>query len=213
MPKKFSAVEYLVRKYVEGEYAIIPIKIKRAEDFFSQFDPTQTTLSTEISSYIDKCSYNIPVRFKIKLKIICKEEISKELQEQMQNAVRNHYGLIVFDKGLDLRTNTYKSLWLLLWGIFFLGLIYFMGFEVKLTNFFSGGESIFKEILLVTGWFFVWEAVENFVSARRALRLDKINNQQMLNAELIFENKLEEIHLKPEELKNQMEIFESEIEF
>ena len=28
-------------------------------------------------------------------------------------------------------------------------------------------EAILKEVLLVTGWFFVWEAVENFVSNRR----------------------------------------------
>ena len=57
-------------------------------------------------------------------------------------------------------------------------------------NLFDSGESILKEILLVTGWFFVWEAVENCVSARRALRIDKINNRQMLNAELVFEKEL-----------------------
>jgi len=214
MPKKFNAVEYLVQKYVEGEYAIIPIKIKKAEDFFTRFDPTQTSLAPEISGYIDRCSYNIPVRFKIKLKVICNEEISEEIKERMQNAVRNHYGLIVFDKGLDLRTNTYKSAWLLLWGIFFLALIYFMGSGTELLTFFGGGESILKEVLLVTGWFFVWEAVENFVSNRRTLRIDKINNQQMLNAELIFENKLEEMKLKPEEeLKDEIEKFKSEMEF
>ena len=75
--------------------------------------------------------------------------------------------------------------------------MYFTGFEIKLSHFLESGESILKEILLVAGWFFVWEAVENFVSDRRALRIDKINNQQMLNAELIFENKLEEIKLVP----------------
>ena len=54
----------------------------------------------------------------------------------------------------------------------------------------ASGESILKEVLLVTGWFFVWEAVENFVSNRRSLRIDKINNRQMLNAEVIFEKEL-----------------------
>lgn len=214
MPKKFNAVEYLVQKYVEGEYATIPIKIKKPEDFYARLDPTQTSLAPEISNYIDRCSYHIPVKFKIKLKVICDMEISKEEQEKMQDVVRNHYGVIVFDKGLDLRSNTYKSIWLLLWGIFFLSLIYFTGFEMKLSRLFESGESILKEILLVAGWFFVWEAVENFVSDRRILRIDKINNQQMLNAELVFEKKMEEIKIKPtEEIQDEMDIFKNEIEF
>ena len=85
---------------------------------------------------------------------------------------------------------------------------------MQLSRLLESGESILKEIILVAGWFFVWDAVENFVSNRRALRIDKINNQQMLNAELIFENKMEEIKLKPtEDLKDEMEIFKNEIEF
>ena len=189
MIKKFNAVEYLVDKYVEGEYAIIPIKLEDKNDFFNQYDPTQTTLAPEISDYIDKCSYNIPIRFKIKLKIIC-NNIDEETKEKMRNAVRNHYGLIVFDKNLDLRTNTYKTLWLLLWGILFLAFVYLMDNNISNSILANSGETIIKEILLVTGWFFVWEAVENFVSARRNLRVDKINNRQMLNAELIFSKEM-----------------------
>ena len=189
MIKKFNAVEYLVNKYVQGDYAIIPIKIDNKEDFFNKHDPTQTTLSPEISDYIDKCSYNIPIRFKIKLKIIC-DEIDEETKEKMSNAVRNHYGLIVFDKNLDLRTNTYKTLWLLICGIVFLAFVYMIDVNKNVISLITSGETILKEVLLVTGWFFVWEAFENFVSARRVLRIDKINNRQMLNAELVFEKEL-----------------------
>lgn len=189
MIKKFNAVEYLVNKYVEGDYAIIPIKIENKEEFFNKYDPTQTTLAPEISDYIDRCSYNIPIKFKIKLKIIG-NEIDEETKEKMRNAVKNHYGLIVFDKNVDLRLNTYKTIWLLLCGIIFLGFVYMLETNGNQINLFASGESILKEILLVTGWFFVWEAVENFVSARRTLRIDKINNRQMLNAELVFEKEL-----------------------
>lgn len=186
MGKKFNAVDYLVDKYVEGEYATIPIKLENKNDFFNQHDPTQTTLAPEISEYIDKCSYNIPVKFKIKLKIIC-NEIDDETKEKMSNAVKNHYGLIVFDKNIDLRTNTYKTIWLLLWGILFLFFVYLT--DVNGNNFIiNGGETILKEVLLVAGWFFVWEAVENFVSNRRTLRVDKINNKQMFNSEVIFDD-------------------------
>ena len=189
MIKKFNAVEYLVNKYVEGEYAIIPIKLENKNDFFNKHDPTQTTLAPEVSDYIDKCSYNIPIRFKIKLKIIC-NEIDEETKVKMSNAVRNHYGLIVFDKNIDLRTNTYKTLWLLICGIVFLAFVYMIDVNKNVISLITSGETILKEVLLVTGWFFVWEAVENFVSARRTLRIDKINNRQMLNSELIFEKEL-----------------------
>ena len=187
--KRFNAVEYLVQKYVEGEYAIIPVQLKNAEEFFTPQDPTQTTLNPVISSYIDRCVYNIPVRFKIKLNIISELTISEEMQIKMQNAVKNHYGLIVYDKNLDLRINTYKTLWLLFCGIFFLALVYAASLNIKLPGIFDSGQNILKEILLVTGWFFVWEAVENFVSNRRKLSIDKLNNKQMLNSEFLFETK------------------------
>lgn len=189
MIKKFNAVEYLVNKYVEGEYAIIPIRLENKNDFFNKHDPTQTTLSPDISDYIDKCSYNIPVKFKIKLKVIC-DEIDDETKEKMSDAVRNHYGLIVFDKNIDLKANTYKTLWLLICGIVFLAFVYMFDTNQNVVRWLASGESILKEVLLVTGWFFVWEAVENFVSNRRSLRIDKINNRQMLNAEVIFEKEL-----------------------
>ena len=189
MIKKFDAVDYLVNKYVEGDYAIIPIKIENKNDFFNEYDPTQTMLSPKISEYIDECSYNIPIKFKIKLKIIC-NELDEETKEKMCNAVRNRYALIGCDSDVDLRLNTYKTIWLLLCGIIFLGFVYMIETNGNKINFFDSGESILKEILLVTGWFFVWEAVENFVSDRRILRIDKINNRQMLNAELIFEKEL-----------------------
>lgn len=191
MGKKFNAVDYLVDKYVEGEYAIIPIKLENKNDFFNQHDPTQTTLAPDISEYIDKCSYNIPVKFKIKLKIIC-NNVDEEIKEKMSNAVRNHYGLIVFDKNIDLKTNTYKTMLLLLCGIVFLTFVYLMDYD---SNFFiiNSGESILKEVLLVAGWFFVWEAVENFVLNRRNLRIDKINNKQMFNADLIFDKELSRV--------------------
>lgn len=187
--KKFNAVEYLVDKYVEGEYAVIPVKLEDKNDFFDEYDPTQTKLSPEVASYIDACSYNIPIKFKIKLNIIC-EELDEETKEKMQNAVKNHYGLIVFDKNLDLRTNTYKTLWLLLCGIVFLAIVYLMEYSTTKLSILVSGESILREVLLVTGWFFVWEAVENFVSNRKKLRVDKTNNKQMFNAEVIFEKEL-----------------------
>lgn len=189
MIKKFNAVEYLVEKYVEGEYAIIPIKLDSPDEIFNKYDPTQTTLAPDVYHYIDRCVYNIPIKFKVKLKIIC-DNVTEETKEKMSNAVRNHYGLIVYDKNLDLKTNTYKTIWLLICGIFFLAFMYMFNVDNSRISWLVSGESIFKEILLVAGWFFIWEAVENFVSNRRNLRIDKVNNRQMLNAELFFEEEL-----------------------
>ena len=190
--KKFNAVDYLVKKYVDGMEATIPIQMEHAEDFFEKHDPTQTVISPVISDYIDRCVYHIPVRFKVKLKIIC-QDMTEEMQEKIADAVRNHYGLIVFDKNVDLKTNTYKTLWLLLWGIFFLALFYAVGGDGKVTIPFIGGEGVWSEVLLVIAWFFVWEAVENFVSDRRRLRIEKKNNRQMLEADFIFEKEVSRV--------------------
>lgn len=205
MQKKFDAINYLVKKYVDdGEHATIPIILNNENDFFNKLDPTFTSLSPDIYHYLDHCSYNIPAIYKIRIDIVC-NVIHEDTKEKMEAAVRNHYGLKVFDNNIDLKANNKKAFLLVFLGIFFVILAYLWD-NISLVNQIVGtAVDVLKEVLIVTGWVFIWSAVENITFARRELREHKRDNIQMLNAEFLFENEKQYYKILEEEEKEKVE--------
>ncbi len=208
MLKKFDAIEYLVKKYVDdGEHATIPVYLENKDDFFNKFDPTDTSLAPEIYEYLDKCSYNIPVQYKIRIDIVC-NDLDKQTQTKMQDAVRHHYGLKVFDNDIDLKINTRKSLILAIIGTLFLAFVY-LGQMIDFMNAIAGTAiGILREILVVTGWVFEWYAIEKATFDRRALIENRKDNAQLFNAKFLFENENE--YYKILEKEQQEDVVEAE---
>lgn len=204
MLKKFDAIEYLVKKYVDdGDYATIPIILKDKMDFFNSLDPTKTSLATRVYEYLDKCSYNIPIQYKIRIKVVC-DNVDEDTKCKMQDAVRNHYGVKVFDNNIDLRANNKKALLLAFLGTIFLLFVY-LGKGIDPTNMVAGTTvDVLREILLVTGWVFVWSSVENIFFSRRKIREHKRDNIQMLNAEILTENEIDYFKKLEEERVNKV---------
>lgn len=173
---KFDAKKFLNDKYIKGDYAVIPIKVNSIDDFYDKFDSSKNTLAAGLSDYIDKCAYNIPIEYKLVLKISC-PNLSEEDKVEIERLIRIHYGLIIHDKNLDLKINEFDVSWLFLLGTFVLALAYFLGDYI---------QSFMHEILLIAGWFAIWESVDNFVIDRRKIRIDKRNNKQLFDSEVYF---------------------------
>lgn len=175
--RKFDATTFLNEKYIRGEYAIIPIQVESIDDFYNKFDSSKNTLEPELASYIDKCAYNIPINYKLILKISC-PNLTEEDKKEIERLIRIHYGLIVHDKNLDLQINEIDVLWLSVLGVIVLALTYFFGEQL---------QSFLKEILLIAGWFAIWESVDKFVLGRRKIRIDKRNAKQLFDSEVYYE--------------------------
>ena len=93
MIKKFDAIDYLVKKYVDdGEHATIPLVLEDKRDFFNKYDPTFTTLSSDVSHYLDKCADNIPWEYKIRIKVVCDNLDDKTTRYPL---LVNSYSLLV----------------------------------------------------------------------------------------------------------------------
>lgn len=184
--KKFDATMFLQEKYIRGEYAIIPIQVSSMDDFYDRYDSSRNTLSPDLASYIDKCAYNIPIKYRLILKVSC-PNLTEDDKKEIERLVRIHYGLIVHDKNLDLKINEVDVLWLFVLGVIVLALTYVFGEQL---------QSFFKEILLIAGWFAIWESVDEFVLGRRKIRIDKRNNKQLFDCEIFYESKEDEEVLK-----------------
>ncbi len=191
MLKKFDAIEYLVKKYVDDEeLATIPIIFKDSKKMFNEYDPTQTSLSPDVYTYLDKCSYNLPVNYKIRIDVVC-DNIDAQTKEKFSDAVKHHYGLKVFDNNLDLKINTRKTLFLGVLGILFVLFVYLGDYINGINEISSPPINVLREILMVTGWVFAWYAVENIIFDRRELLTRRNENIQMFNAGFIFETEKE----------------------
>ena len=183
---KFNAKDYLKKKYINGEWAIVPITLKSKEEFYNKYDATCCTISTDLCRYIDSCVYNIPLKYKIKLQIDC-PNLTEEDKKAMEKAVKTHYGLIIYDKEIDLKTNAYKTSELMILGLIVLAAVYIFPLI-----------SYMQEILMIAGWFAVWEAVDNYVYDRKKLKTDKENNIQMIESKLEFVCKENQTSIKDE---------------
>ena len=206
MLKKFDAVEYLVKKYVDdGENATIPLILKNKNDFFNSFDPTRTSMSPEVYRYLDKCSYNIPAEYKIVIDVVC-NDMDEDTKIQIQDATRNHYGVKVFDNNIDIKANNRKAVVLGIMGTIFVLAVYAGDALSNIANAIAGTTiDVLREILMVTGWVFIWSAVENIIFDRRELREHRRDNIQMLNADFIFENEKQYYKILKEEQSEDVE--------
>ena len=199
MLKKFDAIEYLVKKYVDDEeLATIPIIFKDSSEMFNRYDPTRTSLAPEVYEYLDKCSYNLPIIYKIRIDVVC-DNIDETTKERFIDAVKHHYGLKVFDNNIDLKANTRKSVILGIVGLIFVSIVYLTNYINSLNSISGAPIGVLREILTVTGWVFIWTAIENITFDRRELRERKKANVQLFNAEFIFETEKEYYKILKEE--------------
>ncbi len=191
MIKKFDAIDYLVKKYVDdGEHATIPLVLEDKRDFFNKYDPTFTTLSSDVSHYLDKCADNIPWEYKIRIKVVC-DNLDDKTKKQMEEAIMNNYGINVFNNNIDLNNSSWKSLILAILGLIILWLMTLSGSINMVGRFLNVTKEVIDEIFTITGWVFIWASVENLVFKNKKLIDNKKDNIQMLNSEIIFESKKE----------------------
>ena len=211
MRKKFDAIEYLVKKYVVDEkHAIIPVLLKDREEFFNKYDPTDTALSPEIYEYLDHCINIIPFQYKIEIDVVC-NDLNNKYKDLMKDAIKHHYGLKMFECDIDLRNSAKKSIILSVLGTVFVVLAYATN-GVNAINLIAGTTmDVLRELLLITGWVFIWSALENYVFERNDLITKKQESSQLFNSTLYFE-KEEEYYkeLKQEENEDVEEIKEYE---
>lgn len=201
MLKKFDAIDYLVKKYVDdGKHATIPVYLSNKEKFFSQYDPTDTAISSSLAEYLNRCSYNIPTNYKIVVDVVC-NDLDDETKEKMSEAIKNHYGVLMFDNNIDLKDNIRKSVALFVMGLLFVFLVYVGNFAEELSIFLGTTMNILKEILTITGWVFIWYSLEKLFFERTALFRKRTENAQMFNAKVIFENEKEYYKILEKESK------------
>lgn len=176
----FDASAYIVKHYVKGEKAIIPIKIAHYQDLFSPYHPNDYVLNPDIMAYIERIVYYIPYQYSIVLEFI-DLEVTEEEKIHISEILSQHFGLRAHDKKADLKFNHHKALTLLMVGLLFLYGSYLLSryVEFKFIN----------DVISIAGTFSIWEFVNTLWLERTSIRISSLNAGQLATATIDFKKK------------------------
>lgn len=166
----------------ENDDAVIECKIGKTENIFSPYDIAKNrSISESFHSYLMQEAEIIPPKHDIELKMYVDSEVTEEQETQIKHAIKRHYSFMITTANVILRKNALTS-WLL----------YVCGIITLILNLLT--DSIIsnipiKEALLISTWFFFWEATSRAFFDRHALSHDRYNMLRIYNAKIIFVKK------------------------
>lgn len=152
---------------------IIEIKLKSKNDYTNTYNGKK--LSYELSNYILEESKSIETKQKIKFIVSSSYEMTEEEKEEFVDMLRENFGTDVSEIMNINKKETISNLIALLIGIFLM-IIYCIDYKTVFI----------KELILIIGWGFLWEATYNFFFKGIETRLKIIRRKQIISGKIEF---------------------------
>lgn len=182
---RFDAKSYWLHHYIKNEKAIIPIEIRRMEDLFCSYSKNKIALNSELIAYIEDITYYIPYEYSIVFEIHG-IYASNDEKAFITSSMKDYFGVMVYDKQVELRYNTKKALTLLITGLVILCSSFFMNGV--------NGIQFLKEVLSIIGTFAIWKFVDTIWLERKNKKIDVWNAGQIATATIDFTEGTEKLH-------------------
>lgn len=175
---RFDAKSYLIHYYIKDEKAIVPIKITSIDDLFSNYSKNKVVLNPSLISYIEDVTYYIPYEHSITFQI---EGVHLEDSEKVMitASIKDYFGMLAYDKQVELKFNTKKAITLFIIGILVLCISFLIAEYNPLVHF-------LKEILSIIGTFAIWEFISTIWFSRESKKIDVLNAGQVAYASINF---------------------------
>lgn len=152
---------------------IIEIKLKSKNDYINTYNDKK--LSYELSNYILEESKSIKTKQKIKFIVSSSYEMTEEEKEEFVDMLRENFGTDVSEIMNINKKETISNLIALLIGIFLM-IIYCIDYKTVFI----------KELILIIGWGFLWEATYNFFFKGIETRLKITRRKQIISGKIEF---------------------------
>lgn len=152
---------------------IIEIKLKSKNDYINTYNDKK--LSYELSNYILEESKSIETKQKIKFIVSSSYEMTEEEKEEFVDMLRENFETDVSEIMNINKKETISNLIALLIGIFLM-IIYCIDYKTVFI----------KELILIIGWGFLWEATYNFFFKGIETRLKITRRKQIISGKIEF---------------------------
>lgn len=169
--------------YDDGK-AYINVDLTKCESPFSIYS-YNNRINPEIYDYINQETEFLPVDIPVVINFDDDGKYDDELKEKITRAVIRHYSLEYEDARYDLHRSRIFGLFSLIAGIFFLAL--YIGLFIIAADH-SAPTFIEKslDILYITSWVFIWEAVDRYFVTGVDDVQDVLNYGQLALVEVQF---------------------------
>lgn len=173
---KFSEDRYAEKVYMNGDKAIIPIELEKANDLYMKHDYLKMELSDSVCKYIEEIAYMIPINTEIELEIHC-PRVDVHTQQKMAKAIKNNYGIEIDDVDYEMNLDRKNAIMLLVFGVILL-IINILTEEIF--------GSVISNFISVVWWVAIWDVSEIFLFNRRENKTKRLNYQQLYDAKTKF---------------------------
>ncbi len=174
---KFIEKDYVKKNYIrEDGKAVIPIYLSSIDSLYMKHDYKKMVLSDEICNYIEEIASIIPFKYDIVLQFHC-HDIDVAEQERIRKVIKNNYGMEIDDIDYENRFSLYISIFLFFVGTLILIVAYM--FESTFLE-------VIQEFLVIVGWVFLWDMLEELLFTYNKRKLERLNKLQLYDSSVEF---------------------------
>lgn len=173
---KFSEKEYIEKLYIKDGKAIIPVELEKTNDLYMEHDYLKRELSDSVCKYIEEIAYMIPINTDIIIEIHC-PRVSKEMQEKMENSIRNNYGIEIDDVDYEMMIQNRRALIMFIFGIIFLAI------NILIERYV---DPVLSNFICVVWWVAIWDMIEIITIEKSDNKFQRLNYQQLYESKIEF---------------------------
>lgn len=181
--RKFREVKQRARSAARPEYdsdgrELLRMTVKSDDEFVSPYSIRgYSVLSEEVNGFLDTVAAHMPLKNDLHIEI-SGDTIDSGEREEYAAAVKNSYRVKALESDRRLKRNAALALVMALLAAAILAL--YVCLEL-----YSAGY-VLLELIDITAWVFMWEAVDLFFLQRPVLKAEQIRAYRLFDAEISF---------------------------
>ena len=126
--------------------------------------------------YIEEIAYMIPINTDIIIEIHC-PRVSKEMQEKMENSIRNNYGIEIDDVDYEMMIQNRRALIMFIFGIILLAI------NILIERYVN---PVLSNFICVVWWVAIWDMIEIITIEKSDNKFRRLNYQQLYESKIEF---------------------------
>lgn len=173
---KFSEDEYIEKLYMRDGKAVIPVELEKPNDLYMEHDYIKRELSDSVCKYIEEIAYMIPINTDIIIEIHC-PRVSKEMQEKMENSIKNNYGIEIDDVDYEMMLQNRRAFIMFVLGMLILTI------NILVDKYI---DPVLSNFICVVWWVAIWDMIEIITIEKSDNKWQRLNYQQLYEAKTVF---------------------------
>jgi len=137
---------------------------------------TDSELNPAIFEFVEKVFRLVKRKANLEIDITYPSEMSEEEKDKIEKLFKSHYAISIVKSGEEIKKHNIVSILLLIFGVLIYGVY-------GLLEYFKV-DFIFRGVIEIASWVFIWEAVDMFFLSNFGSRIERIKNVKIFNAKI-----------------------------